>query len=107
MTDTLPPPPPTAAAPVATVAPNQGTVERKWIILEESSDIPPTGLPLSVNGEAIMIMPGEPVHIPLNYLEVLDQAIIDVPVLNGSQQITGSRQKRRFPYREVPAPAVA
>jgi hypothetical protein len=77
---------------------------RSWIVLEESSDIPPTGLPISVNGDTVMIMAGEPVHIQNKYIEVLDNAIVSVPQLDAGQRVVGHRDRHRFPYRMVDAP---
>jgi hypothetical protein len=37
------------------------------IVLEESSDVPPTGLPIGVNGDVMMVLPGEPVFIQNKY----------------------------------------
>jgi hypothetical protein len=79
--------------------------ERQWIVVEESPEIPLTGLSLSHNGNVVMLMPGEPVHLQNKYIEILDHAIISVPQLDGAQRVVGSRQRHRFPYRKVDAPA--
>lgn len=71
---------------------------RVKIILEESSEIPPTGQFFGINGIGYILRPGEPADVPESLLSVLDDAVQDVPVLNGDQ-VTGFRQKLRFPYR--------
>lgn len=76
-----------------------------WIILDENDDIPPSGLPLSVNGEAIMILPSVPVKVPNRYIEVLDNAVIAKPVIDPvTRQPIDWRPQPRFPYRRVSAP---
>lgn len=71
---------------------------RVKIILEESSEIPPTGQFFGINGIGYILRPGEPAEVPESLLSVLDDAVQDVPILNGDQ-VTGFRQKLRFPYR--------
>lgn len=78
---------------------------RTWIVVEDNPDIPPTGLPISVNGEVCILMPGEPVHILDRYRQVLDHAIISMPVMDATQRVVGHRERHRFPYRTVAAPA--
>jgi hypothetical protein len=91
-------------APKAKKAAKKDANDRTWIVLEESTDIPPTGLPISVNGETVMVMAGEPVHLPNKYIEVLNHAVISVPQLDAAQRIIGTRDRHRFPYRKVDAP---
>lgn len=78
---------------------SKADTDRTWIVVEENEDIPPTGLPLSVNGEACMVFPGEAVHLQNRYKEVLDHAIISVPQRDSSERVVGSRERHRFPYR--------
>lgn len=80
--------------------------EKVWIVLEESEDIPPTGLPLAHNGIACIVKPGEPVAVPQKYLNILDDAVMSKPLLeSGTGRVIGHRDRMRFPYRRVAAPA--
>lgn len=72
------------------------------IILEDNADIPPTGLFVAHNGRPYMIQPGEVVDIPDFLREVLDHAVISVPVVdNKTQQVMGYRNRSKYPYRRV------
>jgi hypothetical protein len=100
----------TAAAPKAkrtTKSKDDWYNQRQWIVVEESPEIPLTGLSLSHNGDVVMLMPGEPVHLQNKYIEILDHAIVSMPQMDSAQRVVGSRQRHRFPYRKVDAPANA
>lgn len=72
------------------------------IILEENEVIPPTGLFISHNGHAYMIKPGEPVNIPVELKEILDNAVISTPQLDtATGQVLSYRDRMRYPYRVV------
>lgn len=106
MSDQLPPPPP-GAAPAPPAAPI-GMPEYKWVILDDNDDIPPTGLFVGHNGTGFLIQTGVPARVPLHVLGVLDDAIMDAPVLDPkTRQVIGYRPRPRYTYREVPAPADA
>lgn len=80
--------------------------DASWIILDDHDDIPPSGLPLSHNGEAIMIMTGVPVKVPNKYLNILDDAVQSRPVIDPlTRQTVGWRDAPRYPYRKTSAPA--
>lgn len=72
------------------------------IILEENEDIPPTGLFVSINGDAYVIVAGEEVEVPDFVLDHLDNCVISKPRVNPqTRQVTGYRDRARFPYRIV------
>ena len=72
------------------------------IILEDNADIPPTGLFVSVNGRAFQISTGVEVDVPDFVLEVLDNAVISLPVVdNATQKVMGYRDRSKYPYRRI------
>lgn len=72
------------------------------IVIEENDTIPPTGLFVGINGRSFMIRPGEEVDVPPGVLEILDNAVMSVPTVNATtRQVTGYRNKLRYPYRRV------
>jgi hypothetical protein len=85
-----------------------GMPKYKWVVLEENEDIPPTGLYVGHNGTGYLIRSGEPVRVPEHVLHVLDDAIMDAPVINpADRKVMGYRPRRRYNYREVDAPVEA
>jgi len=95
---------------VATALANQAPVEaappplpaeakRIRIILEESDDIPPTGLFLGVNGRSYMIRPGEEVDVPEEVIHCLNDAVGSTPRTDQQGNVVDYRNKLRFPYR--------
>lgn len=78
------------------------------IVLEDSPDIPPTGLFIGHNGNSYMIRTGIEVNCPQPLLDILDDAVTTVPIIDPhSQRIVGSRSKQRFPYRIIQDKRVA
>lgn len=93
-----------ATAPVPPI----GMPAYKWIVLDDNDDIPPTGLFVGHNGTGFLIQTGVPVRVPVHVLGVLDDAIMDAPVLDlATRQIKGYRPRPRYTYKEVPAPTDA
>lgn len=85
-------------APPVAVAPKRVT-----IVLEENETIPPTGQFISVQGRSYMLRPGDPASVPVEVLNVLNDAVQEVPMIDSmTNQIVGYRKKMRFPYRIVP-----
>lgn len=76
------------------------------IILEESEEIPPIGAYVGVNGKGYLIKPGVEVDVPMEVLEVLNNAVQSTPIINEqTRQIDGWRERLRYSYRLVPKKA--
>lgn len=87
--------PPAAPAPAA-------KPKMTRIILEENDNISPSGQFFQLNGDAYMLRPGVEVDVPEGIIEILDHAVESKPVVDGSsRQVTGYRDRLRFPYRIV------
>ena len=72
------------------------------VIFEESTEIPPTGLFIQINGDPFVVVAGEEVEVPDFLLEHMDNAVMGAPVFNPqTQQVVGYRNKTRFPYRVI------
>lgn len=84
---------------------------RVRIILEENDNIPPTGQFFGVQGIGYMLKPGIEALVPRSIISILDTAVMATPIINPeTQQVTGFRDRLRFPYRvvgSVPAQAAA
>lgn len=75
--------------------------KRVRIILEENENIPPTGQFFGIQGEGYILRPGEAADVPVELIEVLNNAVQSVPVLDSAQTVVEYREKLRFPYRIV------
>ena len=76
------------------------TEKRVRIMLEENENIPPTGQFISINGRTFILKPGEAADVPECVINVLNDAVQSTPQLDSAtKQVTGYRQKLRFPYR--------
>jgi hypothetical protein len=85
----------------------KGMPERVWILLEDNDEIPPTGLYLGHNGTGYLLIPGEPVPVPDFILDILDHAVVTMPVTDPkTKRVVGHRERMRFPYRRVAAPEI-
>ena len=72
------------------------------VILEESEEIPPIGLYVGVNGKGFLIKPGVEVDLPMEVIGVLNNAVQSSPIIDPeNQQVTGWRERMRYPYRLV------
>ena len=88
-----------AKAKEATVTEVIPAAKRVKIILEENDNIPPTGLFIGINGRSYVIRPGEEVAIPPEVVEVLNDAVEDIPRMDTNSNVVDYRKKMRFPYR--------
>ena len=76
--------------------------KRIRIILEENENIPPTGQYFGINGRGYILKAGEEADVPVEIINVLNDAVMAVPQVDPStQQVVGYRQRLRFPYRVV------
>ncbi len=74
---------------------------RVRIVLEENDQIGPSGQFFGADGRGYMLRPGEEADVPESILNILDTAVMSVPVKDGSDTVTGYRDRLRFPYRFV------
>lgn len=67
--------------------------------LEEVDNMAPTGQFFGLNGVGYNLRPGEPAIVPIGILNILNDAIMSVPILNADATVSGYRDRLRFPYR--------
>ena len=91
-----------AQGPVALAA----SVKRVWIQLEDSAEIAPTGQFIGCNGRSYILRAGEPANVPEELVEVLQDAVMSVPIQDENQNVIGWRDRLRFPFRYVSAPRI-
>lgn len=109
----IPGEPPVAVAkgkkPAAPTTPKVGTDdywnEKIWVQFMETDEMPPHGIPLSVNGVAYLIKPGVAVKVPRKVLHAADNAKTDKPIFDANQKVTGYRAMTRFPYTRIDDPS--
>lgn len=75
--------------------------KRVRILLEENDNIPPTGQFFGVQGVGYVLRPGEAADVPMSLVNILNTAVMAVPVVDSGQRIVGYRDRLRFPYRLV------
>lgn len=93
--------------PTVSKKPNQLARYKKrvWLVLEDNENIPPTGQFFGHNGTGFILVPGKPVEVPVELLNILNDAEYLAPVVDqATRQIIDYRPRLRFPYRIVPAP---
>ena len=74
------------------------------ITLEENENIPPTGQFFGLNGRHFILKPGIAVDVPVEIINILNDAVQEVPEIDPTtRQVVGYRKKLRFPYRVMPA----
>lgn len=74
---------------------------RVWIVLEDNEEIPPGGQFMSVDGRPYLLKSGEPAHVPVSLVDVLDHAVKSMPVTDENRNVIAYRDRLRFPYRVV------
>ena len=72
------------------------------IMLNDSSQFPPGGLTLGLNGTFKTIPAEVPVKLNQNWMEILNHATQTEPRVDDNGRIIGVRNVPRFPYRIVP-----
>jgi hypothetical protein len=79
--------------------------KRLWIELQDNDQIPPTGLFIGHNGTGFMLKAGVEAEVPLELLDILNNAVYDAPIVDtATKQIIGYTPRLRFPYRVVNNP---
>jgi hypothetical protein len=91
--------PPAAKKPRATREPI--VKQRVRIMLEDNDAIPPGGQFIQVNGKSFLILAGHEVEVPPEVVDVLDHAVMSVPIVDEMQSVIGYRDRLRFPYRVI------
>lgn len=81
--------------------PKADTEPRVRIMLEDNDQIPPGGQFLSVNGRSFLIQANREVDVPRCVCDVLDHAVMSVPVKDQYDTVVGYRDRLRFPYRVI------
>jgi hypothetical protein len=78
---------------------------RVWLVLEDNDNIPPTGQFFGHNGVGFMLRAGERAEVPIEILEILNNAEYLAAVVDPlTKQIIEYKPRLRFPYRIVAAP---
>lgn len=89
------------AAAIAEPLPAPKVLPRVKIMLEDNEGIAPGGQFIQVDGVPYILQPNMEVEVPVNLLDVLDHAIMSVPVTDENRNIIGYRDRLRFPYRVI------
>jgi hypothetical protein len=79
--------------------------KRDWIILADNDQIPPTGQFIGHNGNGFMLRPNVPAEVPVELLDILNNAVWDAPEVDqATRQIIRYSPRLRFPYQVVQKP---
>lgn len=89
------------AAASAEPLPVAKPMPRVRIMLEDNDNIPPGGQFISIDGVPYLLQPNMEADVPVNVLDVLDHAIMSVPVTDENRNVIGYRDRLRFPYRVI------
>ena len=93
-----------AAAPKATKGPKKKPLKKGYvrIVLEESDEIPPSGLFIGVNDHSYLLRPGVEADVPQGVIDVLENAVMSVPHIDPqSQRVVGYKDRHRYPFRRM------
>ena len=75
--------------------------DRVRIRVANTSEIPPSGQFIGVNGYGYLIKPNQEVSVPESVLEVLDNAVQSVPIQGSNGRVEGYQDVPRFPYTRL------
>lgn len=98
---------PVREAPKPRLKPNQLAKypKRVWLVLEDNENIPPTGQFFGHNGTGFILKAGEAAEVPIELLDILNNAEYLAPVVDPqTRQIIDYKPRLRFPYRIVQPP---
>jgi hypothetical protein len=86
---------------VIAAAKTASQIKRFKIVLEDNENAPPGGVFVGCDGVGYLIQPGMEVEVPESVLNVLDDAIMSVPMVDLGRRVVGYKDRLRFPYRLV------
>lgn len=89
------------AVAAAEAIPEAKPQPRIKVVLMDNDNIPPGGQFISVDGVPYLLQPGVEADVPANVLDVLDHAVMSVPVTDENKNVIGYSDRLRFPYRVV------
>ena len=84
--------------------------ELVWIILEDNEQVPPGGQFIQVGSgdgptRSFLLKAGVEAHVPRCVVDVLDHAIMSIPVKDEFDSVIGYKDRLRFPYRLLMKPS--
>lgn len=72
------------------------------IQLEESDEIPPSGLFIGVNDHSYLLQPGVEADVPQGVVDVLENAVMSVPRIDpASKRVVGYKNRLKYPFRKL------